>query len=205
MSNFALRILFDSVKARFASEGPEANVVFGPREKAKQINQGPGRANRVVFSPGDPSGKMGKYGGAKLARVPLAERRTRSLSTFYELCTVYVWGRNGDAANDEAEQYEAARLLHDYVVRAIYRSPVGHGSFTLSGPTWIRKDTERTNGAELFFLLEIEARVPDEAPAPGGQQTTPAEAEGPAKITTDTTADPPDLQTDGIDHVPPEP
>lgn len=203
MSNFALRILFEAVRDRFALEGPDANVVFGPREKTKQINQGPGRANRVVFSPGDPSGKAGKYEGAKLARVPLAERRTRSLRTFRELATVYCWGKDGDHPNDEAAQYEAARLLHDYVVRAVYRSPVGHGSFELSGPQWIRKDTERTNGAEIMFLLEFEAAVPDEAPPSGGETTRAAAAEGPALITTDTTVDPPVEQDDGIDHTPP--
>jgi len=204
MSNFALRILFDEVKARFALEGPQANVVFGKREPPKQVNQGPGGAARVAFVPGDPSGKAGKYVGAKIARIALGSRRTRSLGTWLETATVYVWGKDPDAPNDEARQYEAARLLHDYTVRAIYRSSVGHGAFTLSAPQWIRKDTERVNGAEIMFLLEFEAQVPDEAPPPGADTTVRTQAEGPAEIAVDTTVDPVVYETDATDHTPPQ-
>lgn len=204
-SDFALRLLFQDVKDRFALEGPTANVVFGKREPAKQINQGPGRANRVVFVPGDPAGKAGKYEGAKIARVPLAERRIRSLGTLRELATVYCWAYDFDAPNDEAAQYEAARTLHDYVVRAIYRSPnVGHGSYTLLSPGWAQKSTERKFGAELFFLIEFEARILDLPPDGPAEKTVQAEAEGPAEIATDTTTDPVVYETDGTDHTPPE-
>jgi len=216
VSNFALSLLVADVKALFVAEvsagGATANVVFGKREPTKQVNQGPGRANRVVFSPGDPSGKAGTLEGAKLDRRGVfggRKRTSRSLATFRELATVYCWACDAtDAAtkNDESKQYDAARLLFDQVVRAIYRSPnVGHGGFKISGAQWIQNKVERVDGAEIMFLLEIEAMVPDE-PGLGDAPTAvvnPTEATGPAKIATDTTTDPVVYETDGTDISPP--
>ena len=209
MSVFALSLLVADVKALFTAEGgPTANVVFGKREPAKQINQGPGRANRVVFTPGDPKGTAGSYEGAKIHRRGFGSGRkaSKSLLTFREKATVYCWAVDAtskEALNDEAKQYDAARLLHDYVVRAIYRSPnVGHGTFKLSGPQWFQDKKERVYGAEIMFTLEFEAMVPDEAPTIATDIVNPTTATGPAKIATDTTTDPVVYETDGTDTTP---
>lgn len=211
MSVFGLSLLFQDVKALFVSEAvTTANVVFGKREPTKQVNQGVGRANRVVFVPGDPSGKAGTYEGAKIHRRGFGggHKASKSLLTFKELATVYCWAVDAtDSAtlNDENKQYDAARLLHDQVVRAIYRSPnMGHGTFKLSSPTWFQDKVERRYGAEIMFLLEIEAMIPDE---PGlGQLPTaivnPTIAVGPAEMATDTTTTPVVYETDGVDTTP---
>ncbi len=133
---FALPLLFADVRDQLLHDNVTAAVVFGRREAAKQTNQGPGGGNRVVFAPGLPDGKAGTYEGAKLHRQGLAVSKSKSLGTFREYATVRVWGVDIANPNDEALQYKAARLLHDQVVRAIYRSPhVGHGSFRLSNPS----------------------------------------------------------------------
>jgi len=199
VSNFALRLLYDDVKALFMVEaGPDVAVAFGKREPPKQTNRrGVSHYGRVAIVPGDPSGKMGKYGPAKIKRAGLGTRHRRSLGTLLELATIYCAGVDPSALNDEAAQYEATRLIHDYVVRAIYRSPnVGHGSYTLTGPQWIQEDTERKFGAECFFILEIEARIPDEAP---GVDI----ADGAPQITVDTTADPVVYEVDPPDLIAP--
>lgn len=211
MSDFALTTLVADVKALFTSEGNTANVVFGKRESTKQINQGTGRANRVVFSPGDPAGKAGSYTGAKVTRKGpsfAGRKASKSLGTFLEKATVYCWSVDATTAaalNDESKQYDAARLLHDQVIRAIYRSPnVGHGTFKISGPQWVQDKVERRFGAEIMFQLEFEAMIPDE-PGLGPLPTAivnPTTFNGPAQINLDTTENPQVYETDGTDTTP---
>ncbi len=208
VANFAASLLFNDVKTRFTAEGPAGcSVVFGRREAPKQINQGTGRANRVVFQPGDPSGRMGAYEGAKLRRNGFGSKQIRSLQTIREVLTVFVWAVDATDAptlNDELKQYEACRLLHDYVVRAIYRSTnVGHGSFTLSAPQWVVTKNERKYGAELMFTLEIEAAVPDEAPTPATALVPPPQTyEGPTQLDTPDPPNPDRIEADGSDTTP---
>lgn len=209
MSNFALRLLYNDVKALFVSDqGPDVNVVFGRRQPPQQTNThtAAGHFGRVVFAPGDPSGKMGKYGPPKTARVPFGEHRRRAVATLFELATVYCLGFDPSAPNDEAAQYEAARLIHDYVIRAIYRSPnVGHGSYTLGDPQWLVPEKERKWGAECFFVIALEARIPDEAPDPPGDiLTLRTTASSTPEIAVDTTADPVVYEADAPDLTAPD-
>jgi len=210
VNTFALTLLVADVKALFTADGNTANVVFGPREPAKQINQGTGRANRVVFSPGDPTGKAGSYEGAKVTRrgpTFSGRKASKALLTFRERATVYCWAVDAttkDTLNDESKQYDAARLLHDDVIRAIYRSPnVGHGSFTVSAPQWLRDKKERVYGAEIMFQLEFEAMIPDEPHTLPTAIVNPTVATGPTQITTDTTTNPVVYENDGSDTTPP--
>lgn len=214
VTTFAASLLFADVKTRFTAEGPAGcNVVFGRREPTKQINQGTGRANRVVFMPGDPGGKMGKYEVAKLRRNAFGQKQVRSLFTVQEILTVYVWAVDASGVdapaqsaslNDEEKQYEACRLLHDFVLRAIYRSTnVGHGSITLSDPQWVIDKTERVFGRELFFTITIEASVPDEPPAGAYAVVEPPQTfVGPTALETLDPPDPPVDENDGSDTTP---
>ena len=150
---FALTTLFNAVKDDFESNGVTANVIFGRREPSKTTNQGPGRANRVVFSPGV-NGRMGSYGPA---RNP--GRNPRPIATLLEMATVYVWAFDGSAPNDEAVQYEACRLLHDAVVASIYRA--AHGTYEISDAAWVVSRTERQFGYECTFTLALQGMIPD--------------------------------------------
>ena len=189
MSNtvLALSLVIEDVRQRFIDEGTQCNVSFGRREKSKQINQGPGRANRVVFEP-SVDGKLGKYDAA---RYP--GRNPRPLRTLKEWCTVYCWGWDGTKANDELAHYTQARLIHDAVIRAIYLSvQSGHGTFQLSDPMILVDKVEKVFGCELKFTLEVSAMIPDEPL----DQVDDASAEEGAYINTD---DPTDETKDELD------
>jgi hypothetical protein len=142
----SLTALYRHVKDRMATAGSTAEVVFGNREVGKQINQGAGRANRVVFAPGDDSGALGGYEPpAKIGRNP------RSLWDWAIASRVYVWAYDPSAPNDEAVQWDAVTELHDVVIEAIH-------SYTAAfyKPTAPRRlgPTERRFGEEVVFLLE---------------------------------------------------
>jgi hypothetical protein len=167
-----LLALFDNVKQNLADQGVTANVVFGRREPTKQINQGPGRANRVVFAPGDDSGSLGEYAAA---RDP--GRNPRPLRSWDLRCRVFVWAYDGDAPQDEYAQFSALLDLHDAVIRAIYRDAVGQ--FQLSAPRLVADPVERRFGEEMVFELVL-VRVPIlDAPQP---TTIPRDAQGPTLL-----------------------
>lgn len=205
MSLYALPLLFADVKSFLAVASPGTNVVFGRRQPAQQVNQGTGRAARVVFQPGGPDGRAGAFEGAKIHRQGLGTRKPRSLATFRELVTVYVWGCDSSSPNDETKQYEAVHAILDQTIRAIYKSPnVGHGSYKMSGPQWLDATrTERRFGSEIFFLLEIESAILDEGPDKSGTIVNPTTAVGPAIFEVDKPPDPPVEITDGTDTTPP--
>jgi len=56
--------LVDGVRDYFSDHSVTANVSIGWNERTKQVNQGAGGANRVVFTPSDDSGRGGRLAGA---------------------------------------------------------------------------------------------------------------------------------------------
>ncbi len=201
MSVFAVSLLYQDVQDQFTADELTAKFAFGRREPAKQTNQGPGRANRVVFVPGV-EGKAGSYGPARYPGTR-SDGSPRHLATFHEIVSVYVWGFDGDAPNDELKQYEAARDLHDSVVRAIYLSPnVKPRQMVLSDPKWLEDKVERKFGAELMFTIEVEAAIVDEPSVGSDSEGTPAPlpetAIGPAIAVFGVEDDPTEI-TDGTD------
>jgi hypothetical protein len=151
--------IFDFVGALFTAEATTASLVFGNRETAKQLNQGPGRANRVVFAP------EGKAGGFVSARAP--GRNPRPLCTFVEVVTVYVHAVDTTALNDQRAQYTACRMLLDAVVRAIQLAArsqdIADLPLKIGEAQWVGDNVERQFGAELAFALEVHCAVPDQA------------------------------------------
>jgi len=157
----ALPLLFDAVKAGFAAELPDVSVVFGLKEVTKQINQGSGGANRVVFAPGDLSGKF-----ADDLPPHGIGREPRPLATELEYFTVWIWGVDSSDLNDERKQYTAARLLYDVWRRAIYNATHtdgdnGVGPVVIYGQEWNIKRVERKWGAEIVAVCSVQAMVPD--------------------------------------------
>jgi hypothetical protein len=138
--------LYRHVQQRFTDAGITAEVVFGRREVAKQINQGPGRANRVVFAPGDDGGSLGGYDApVKPGRNP------RSLWDWMFIGRVYVWAYDPAAPNDEAANWESLVDLHDLVLEAIHSYTAG---FYLPSAPRLLGTIERRFGEEIVFLLE---------------------------------------------------
>ena len=136
---------------------PAPSVVFGWREAPKQVNQGVLGANRVVVSPGDPTGKMGDFMSAKLpGRAP------RPLATMGELVTLYLWAFDGSDPTDAKAQWAAARRLHDVVFGVLIRT--FQGRFKQVSKQWLNVDRERAFGAEIEAVIMVEAMIPDDMP-----------------------------------------
>jgi hypothetical protein len=158
----ALVKLFNAVRDEFACDGTPCEVRFGWTEPAKQVS-----GNRVLFSPGDGRGNVGKHGARRdtgMSAFP------RSLSTLREQCQVFVVGAS---TGTEAEQYTLTRELYDAFFRACYLA--AHGTFNVIDLRWLPERKERRFGATLVATLEIEAAIPD---SPFDGLTPDADASG---------------------------
>lgn len=162
---FALPLLFDAVSAILATDVvPAPAMAFGWKEAAKQINQGSGRANRIVFAPGDEV-----FGFGKDLPPDKPGRNPKPLATEEELFTVYIWAVDRTDTSERA-QYEAARLLYDGWRRAMYLATHTDGDFGI-GPMSIvsqrwnkgnqKNMIERPYGAEIIAVCTVNAMVPD--------------------------------------------
>lgn len=161
---FALPLLFDAMSAILAADViPPPTMKFGWKEVAKQINQGTGRANRIVFAPGDEHFEFGKdLAPDKPGRNP------RPLATEEELFTAYIWAVDNSDRNNERLQYEAARALYDAWRRALYLATHTDGDNGI-GPAavvmqrWSKSGDrlERPFGAEIIAVCTVQAMVPD--------------------------------------------
>lgn len=124
---------------------------FGWRERDKHEG-----VRRVVWEPGDD----GALGELDAARNPGGN--PRSLFTLHESCAVYLEAANVSSAataENEREQYIAARLLYDDFLRAVYL--VRHGAVSLASPTWVDKDNIRRYGATIRVVVTVDAFIPD--------------------------------------------
>lgn len=131
-------------------------VAFGKRELAKQGNQAPARGRRIVFVPGDSAGKAGTFAGASTkARTPGLPGRV--IETLHELVTIHVWGYDGTAPNDELAQYQAAKALETWLVRALRASNIG--LYSLGDPEWVANNIERNFGAVLVIELALQSTI----------------------------------------------
>jgi hypothetical protein len=144
--------LVQHTKTKLTALGVTAEVAFGEREVAKQINQGPGRANRVVFAPGDDSGNLGSYEGpVKPGRNP------RSLWDWMLLFRVYVWAYDSSKPEDELVQWAAVVELHDVVMEAIH--PFVAAFYKPKDAKNLAKPMERRFGKEIVLLVELRQPV----------------------------------------------
>lgn len=116
-----LLTLDTGVAAWFVKNSVTAQVEFGRRRRAMQINQGPGGANRVIFSPGDSSGKLGKIGAVHLPGPREAAARARSLADASAIVAVYVWACDPTKdPSDERAHWAAALDLQEWTIRAVH-------------------------------------------------------------------------------------
>lgn len=147
--------LYDAMVANLTEYQVTAKVVFGRREPPKQLNQGTGRANRVVFEPGDPNGKAGT---PEPVRHP--GWNPRPVGRIAEIATIYCWGYDRDHPGDESAHYAVARALYGQTYRALRNAAVGNLVF--GPPEWIVDKTERFFGYECRFTVTFGTAILDE-------------------------------------------
>lgn len=148
--------LVASVRAFFVANGVTATVAAGWRERTKQINQGPGRANRVVFTPSDDSGKGGRIVGTQQPGqrqfgAPDATISTRALYDWERVVTVSVWAADTSDLHDEEKQIEAVEDLFEWTMRAVQASAFNNGLW--GDVIWTVDPTEQVFGRELRASL----------------------------------------------------
>lgn len=145
--------LFEHVRAELGA----ASVVFGKRAIAQHLNQGPGRANRVVFVPGEGSGNLGAYGGATKGSASIASSPGRNPIALWDWTIsgrVFVWAFDGEAPEDELAQWRAMVELHDAVVTAIHSYEPGF--YRLRAPVDVSPAlVERRFGMEMSFVVDL--------------------------------------------------
>lgn len=149
----SLGVVYESIVAEFAADGAGTVVKFGKREEAKNINQGTGRANRVVVEPRSGS-TAGTFGPPRFATG-----NPKTAATFLPSATLFIWAADLTKPNDELSQYEAVTALQRRVVAAVFR--VAHGSFSLGQATDVSKSNERVLGSEWAIVLTLNEQIYD--------------------------------------------
>lgn len=148
-----------SVALAFAILSPGTVVAAGWRERGKQINQGSGGANRVVFIPGDvKTGRAGNF-------APVARKSTTNpaaLAQLDELHTMSVWAYDGVNSNDEMAQVEAVEALLELAIQAVHFAVSADTGQALGGAnvkwidkTWTISSVEITYGREVLVTFTI--------------------------------------------------
>lgn len=144
--------LVDSVRSYFETNGVTATVSLGWTKRTQQINQGPGGANRVVFTPSDDSGKSGRIVGTqqpgpRTFGTQPNQITVRPLVDWERILTVSIWAADTTAPSDEALQIEAVETLFEWTVRAVQAATKNNGRWTEAG--WTVSPVEHSFGREL--------------------------------------------------------
>lgn len=158
--------LVAGVRAYLTAQGVTATVTAGFKERRRQDTQGPGRANRLVFLPGDPSGKGGslavgvRYAGDREERDGSGNlvATWRALGDWDRIVTLSVWAYDGAAPRDELAQIAACSALAIWARRAV--DSVGMADLRWTDATWT-VPKESTFGQELLLGLQIQMPMPD--------------------------------------------
>lgn len=173
-----MTVLVTGVRAFFDARGEGTKVVFGYRERAKQINQGAASANRVIFLPGEPTGNGGKLAASPrdVGRRELEDddgnhvASIRPLASWERQFTISIWGVDTDAPRDELAQAAATEALFELTLRAVEQTRgAGGPNVAWGGITWTVAK-ENTFGTELLVGLALAHPLmdaPEEVGFPG--------------------------------------
>lgn len=150
--NSGLVALVTNVQSYFTSRSVTANVSLGWKQPTKQINQGTGRANRVVFIPSDTSGRGGKLVGTqqpgpRAFGSPTQDTSVRALYDWERELLVSVWAVDTSNPHDEAKQIEAVEDLFEWTVRAVHYA--AHNNARWGAVNWTTEPVEHSFGREL--------------------------------------------------------
>lgn len=162
--------LVDGVAEYFAAHGVTSVVTRGWKARTEQINQGQGRANRVVFIGSKPDGSAGRLvnprqpGLTELGADPATVPPTPAAYTWRPLCDwqrviqVSVWAYDGANRNDEGAQDDALYQLLAWTIRAVNAVAFGNAVF---GALQISVPRERGFGLEVLTELVFQHAMPD--------------------------------------------
>lgn len=172
--------LVADVRAFFGAHGVTAVVAFGRKELAKQLNQGPGGANRVVIAPFDP----GSGAGGRLVHPTLGGLRdvyqtdpepadvrvgvARALFDWEREMVVSVWAYDNTAPEDELAQETALQFLVEKTIQAVHESAKAAAEW--GGISVVVPKGERTFGLEARIGLRFTHPlydVPEDVGYPG--------------------------------------
>lgn len=147
-----LTALVNGVRSYFTGAGLTANVSVGWKEAAKQVNQGTGRANRVVFVPSDLGGRGGtltavQQPGQRNFGTPTVDTAVRALQDWERTLLVRVWAVDSTSPNDEEKQIEAVETLFEWTIRAVQSFAKNNGRW--GAVEWLAAPIERQFGREL--------------------------------------------------------
>jgi hypothetical protein len=167
----AFTTLVHGVQAYFTALGQGSVVVCGYRERAKQLNQGAGGANRVIFLPGDINGAGGKLEasprdvGRRDVEDAMENRVAviRPLASWARQFTISVWGWDSTAPRDELLQAAAVEDLFEKTVQAVEQVTGAGGPNLLWGNTVWTVPKENTLGAELLVGVALTHPLMDAA------------------------------------------
>lgn len=147
--------------------GYEQTVVdYGRRKVTEQVNQGGGRANRVIFAPAKSPGAYDKM-FARQPGQPVgggvdASGHGRPVTTLLLPYEVHCWAFDASAPNDELAQDNAALKLANVVAVALRTGMQGgHGAMQLDTGQFTQTPVERKFGSEFVFIYTLEVRVED--------------------------------------------
>jgi hypothetical protein len=156
------------VASFFAANGITAVVDVGWRKRDRQINQGPGGANRVVFTPSNDDGDGGSMGPVRFPgnrnvrdavdSPPVAT--IRSLASWERLVLVSVWGVDSTDQQNESAQIEATETLLEWVVRAVHSAPGAFAAASFGKVKWT-PPPERSFGLEARVELTFSQPIYD--------------------------------------------
>lgn len=155
MNRDGLIALSDGVRAYFEANGISAQVgKVGRRERAMQINQGPGGANRVLFFP-QPKGARGavRRGNQTSTNPPV-------LLELDHVVIVSVWAADVSDLNDEEKQRSAAFDLLELTLQAIRRAvdPITGTAIGFASLATPMDLTEVDDQPESYFGCELQLR-----------------------------------------------
>lgn len=166
------------VRDFLAANGLGTEVKVGWKERAKQDNQGAGRANRVIFIPSDLSGRGGSIvgphqGGERDVRQAVDAPRhatVREISGWRRVVTLSIWAYDGDDRENEEAQIEAVETLHEWVTRAVHSAPGAFATPLWGDVSWPPRG-ERQFGVEMLVGLTFRQPLFDQ-PRPVVYPTT---------------------------------
>lgn len=157
--NSGVVALVGGVQSYFAARSVTAAVSLGWKQPTAQVNQGTGRANRVVFIPSDSSGRGGRLSqdglqpGARYFGPPAspADTTVRALWTWERSLVVSVWAVDTTDPHNEAKQIEAVEDLFEWTVRAVHY--FAHNNARWGDVAWTTSPVEHSFGRELRAAL----------------------------------------------------
>lgn len=145
-----------SLAEYFASSKPaiSAGVFVGWKQRTKQINQGPGGANRIVFD--DDEGRSGRFSAATQPG-----RNPRPLYNWERAIRISVWAFDASDRANELKQMTAAENLVEATLQGIHQ--VAWGQFHPLDVQRVPAPVELAFGCEFLITGDLHSPILDRA------------------------------------------